>query len=110
LRHGLRDIVTRTSFTEGVLHLSVTDSGGKLTQPLEIDVGRAGGVGHTIVEKLSALYRVPRREDRVGDDAASTKRLSEVVDGRWPALGRRRNRRSTSSPRVSVALFVTAAR
>jgi anti-sigma regulatory factor (Ser/Thr protein kinase) len=58
LRHGLGDIVARASFTGGVLHLSVTDSGRELPQLQAVDVGRVGGVGLHIVEKLSTLWGI----------------------------------------------------
>jgi anti-sigma regulatory factor (Ser/Thr protein kinase) len=58
LRHGLGDIVARTSLTAGVLHLSVTDSGRELPQLREVEVGRVGGVGLHIVETLSARWGI----------------------------------------------------
>jgi anti-sigma regulatory factor (Ser/Thr protein kinase) len=58
LRHGLGDIVARTSFTGGVLQLSVTDSGRELPHVQAVDVGRVGGVGLHIVEKLTTLWGI----------------------------------------------------
>jgi anti-sigma regulatory factor (Ser/Thr protein kinase) len=59
LRHGLGDIVARTSFTDGgVLHLSVTDSARELPDLQPVDPSRVGGVGLHIVERLSSGWGV----------------------------------------------------
>ena len=58
LRHGLGDIVARTSLTDGVLYLSVTDSGGELPELQPVDPMRVGGVGLHIVDRLSAQWGI----------------------------------------------------
>jgi len=59
LRHGLGDIVVRTSVADGhLLQVSVTDSGPELPalQPVEPD--RVGGVGLRIVDRLASEWGV----------------------------------------------------
>jgi anti-sigma regulatory factor (Ser/Thr protein kinase) len=58
LRHGLGDIVARTSLTDGMLYLSVTDSGRELPELQPVDPKRVGGVGLHIVDRLSAQWGI----------------------------------------------------
>lgn len=59
LRHGLGDVVVRTSLADGdLLQVSVTDSGPELPALQPVDVGRIGGVGLRIVDRLASEWGV----------------------------------------------------
>ncbi len=59
LRHGLGDIVVRTSLADGdLLQVSVTDSGPELPALQPVDPGRVGGVGLRIVDRLASEWGV----------------------------------------------------
>ena len=59
LRHGLGDVVVRTSLADGdVLQVSVTDSGPELPALQPFDPGRIGGVGLRIVDRLASGWGV----------------------------------------------------
>ena len=58
LRHGLGEIVTRTSISDGGLHLSVTDSGRELPALQPVDPERIGGVGLQIVARLASQWGI----------------------------------------------------
>jgi anti-sigma regulatory factor (Ser/Thr protein kinase) len=59
LRHGLGDVVVRTSLADGdLLQVSVTDSGPELPAMQPFDPGRIGGVGLRIVDRLASEWGV----------------------------------------------------
>lgn len=58
LRHGLGEIVARTSVAGGVLALSVTDSGAELPEMQPVDPLRVGGVGLHIVDRLASQWGI----------------------------------------------------
>jgi anti-sigma regulatory factor (Ser/Thr protein kinase) len=58
LRHGLGEIVTRSSIDERELRVSVTDSGNELPQALPLDPTRVGGLGLFVVEQVAAEWGV----------------------------------------------------
>jgi anti-sigma regulatory factor (Ser/Thr protein kinase) len=59
LRHGLGDVVVRTSLADGdLLQVSVTDSGPELPALRPFDPGRIGGVGLRIVDRLASEWGV----------------------------------------------------
>ena len=58
LRHGLGEVVARTSVAGGVLSLSVTDSGAELPEMQPVDPLRVGGVGLHIVDRLSSQWGI----------------------------------------------------
>jgi anti-sigma regulatory factor (Ser/Thr protein kinase) len=59
LRHGLGEVVARAALdADGVVQLSVTDSGGELPAMQPIDPTRVGGLGLRIVDQLSAAWGV----------------------------------------------------
>ena len=59
LRHGLGDVVVRTSIEEPTsVRLSVTDSGPEQPTLLPLDPTRIGGVGLRIVDEVAASWGV----------------------------------------------------
>jgi anti-sigma regulatory factor (Ser/Thr protein kinase) len=59
LRHGLGDIVVRTSLADGdLLQVAVTDSGPELPALQPVDPGRVGGVGLRIVDRVASEWGV----------------------------------------------------
>ena len=58
LRHGAGAAVVRASIRESVIRLSVTDSGDDLPEQQSIDLGRVGGLGLHVVERVSEDWGV----------------------------------------------------
>jgi anti-sigma regulatory factor (Ser/Thr protein kinase) len=59
LRHGLGDIVARTSVgKDSTIHVSVTDSGDGMPQMMPHDPVRIGGLGLRIVDELATSWGV----------------------------------------------------
>jgi len=58
LRHGAGAAVVRASIRDEVIQLSVTDSGDGLPEQQTIDLGRVGGLGLHVVERVSADWGV----------------------------------------------------
>ncbi len=58
LRHGEGAAVVRASVRNEVLELSVTDTGDSLPAQQPIDLGRVGGLGLQVVERVSAEWGV----------------------------------------------------
>ncbi len=58
LRHGLGEAIVRATLDDGMLQLSVTDSGDELPALQPVDPTRVGGLGLRIVDELSAAWGV----------------------------------------------------
>jgi len=58
LRHGEGAAVVRASIRDDVIRISVTDSGDELPEQKRIDIGRVGGLGLHVVERVAADWGV----------------------------------------------------